>query len=110
SRSVLDDVPLGGGPAVTGNDISAALFLVFRNGDVEQAVEAIDDALHIAAALRLDHWIADGGGEIPARDDIGTAKKDDHVTVSVPRLMDQLNRLVVEEEVLVFAEERFRRP
>ena len=48
--------------------------------------------------------------QIAARDDIRAAEEDEDVAISVTGLVDQLNRFVVEEELLVLAEEGFRRP
>ena len=58
----------------------------------------------------IDDRIGRRQEEIAARHDVRAAEEDDDVAVGVAGLVEQLNRFVVEEDLLVFAEERLGRP
>ena len=58
--AILDDVCLVGEPAVARDHIRPAFLLVLRDREVEDAVEAVDDAVHAAAVLRINDRIGRG--------------------------------------------------
>ena len=78
-------------------------------GQVDDAVQRAITPLKRAAALRVDDRIAGRSEDVAGDDDVGAAEEHDAVAVGVRgRLVKQLDRLAVDEDVLRFAGDRCR--
>ena len=72
-------------PAAARNDPRAALAAVLGNGEIENLIQAVDDALNAAALLDVDDGIADGRKEVAGADHFGVTEEHDAVAVRVRR-------------------------
>src|SRR4029434_4741297 len=89
------------------DDARAAHRVELGDGDVDDAVERVDDALQRATSGAIDDGLSVQHDYVAGGDDIRRAEEDDQITVRVSRgLVDHLDRLAGDEERLLRSTER----
>ena len=102
--AILNHVGFVADAAVTGNDQRAAFLQGRRHGEIDNAIQRVDNALNAAAAIEIDDRVAGGDENVAGADDVGAAKEDQAVAIGVRRgLMEQDDGLIVEVQVFLLA-------
>ena len=87
---------------MAGNDKGPAFLLVFWDGDLDDAIQRIDDAIDAAARLHIKIWIARCVENVARTYHVRAPKIHDAIAVRVrTRRVDDFDTLVVEEEFLL---------
>src|SRR5678815_5782655 len=97
--AIVGDVGLITQSAASGDDYSAALLILSGNGDIQNAVQALDDAGDAAALLWIEPRIGGHIEDASGADDVRASEENDRVAVCVrPRDMEKLHGLSIDEQ------------
>src|SRR5687767_101458 len=83
---------------MAGNDHCSALRSRLGNGQIQDLIQRIDDALQASAFCSVERWIGSGCENVSRRDHIGVPEVDNAVAVRDCRFrMENLNTLSINE-------------
>src|SRR5262249_47012187 len=104
-------VELVANPAVTGDNVGAAFFVVLGDNQIEDAIERRDLAVDAASALEIDQRVRGGIEDIARRDDVRMAEKYYAGAACMRcRLVDHVYGFLVEVQLLLALDVRLCRP
>ena len=108
---ILEQVGFVGQAAMARDDVGAAFLHRLRDRDVEHVVQRRDDPGDVAAARGIDERVRRRDEQVAGDDHVRLAEVHDAVAVGVSRrLVDDLQRLPVEEELLLLRDVGVGRP
>src|SRR6058998_4050464 len=96
--AVISDIGGVAEPAMSGNDHGSAFCSELGNGQIQNPVEPVDDALNVSTSLDVNDRIAIGSENVAGRDHVVAPEVNETIAVRVGRwLMQNENALAVEE-------------